>query len=173
MSLRSLFSTSGRLAPLPFVVMVVLVYALSFCSQVLLSKPVTAKLNVLPFALVQAVLIWIWVALHVRRLRDAGRSSGIAIGIAGVYALEVVLLVIVVSLILAAAGTTADNPGGEPLILQLFVILYLLALLSGDPLLGSLQYWIFGIIGLFSLPVIIGVVYSAWAATRASAEPSS
>ena len=99
MNLCSLFSPSGRLAPLPFVLAVAFVYPLSFGSQVLLSKPVTARMSILPFVLAQAVLTWIWIVVHRRRLRDAGRSGGLAVGIAIVYVLEILLLAIMAWLI--------------------------------------------------------------------------
>ena len=50
--------------------------SLSFASQMLLSAPVTAQVSVVPFVLVQVVLIWVWIVLHTRRLRDAGRPTG-------------------------------------------------------------------------------------------------
>ena len=107
--------------------------SLSFGSQVLLSAPVTARMSVVPFALVQAVLIWLWIVLHAQRLHDAGRSAGLAVGIAIVYALEVVLLTIMVWLILQSTATTGGGAGSDATILQLFVILYLLTLLSRRP----------------------------------------
>ena len=64
------------------------VYLVSFASQLLLSPPVTRWAGVWAFALVQAVLIWLWIVLHGNRLRDAGRPTGLAIGVACVYALE-------------------------------------------------------------------------------------
>jgi uncharacterized membrane protein YhaH (DUF805 family) len=171
MSLPSLLSFSGRLAPLPFVVAAIVVYLASFGSQVLLSAPVTARMNVVPFALVQAVLIWLWLVLHARRLHDAGRPAGLAVGIAIVYALEVVLLIIVVWLMLESGMARGGGAGREAGILHLFVILYLLTLLSGDPGLGALQIWIIGFVTLMLLPVAIALGFSLWAATRASAPP--
>jgi uncharacterized membrane protein YhaH (DUF805 family) len=169
MSLRSLLSPSSRLAPLPFAVAAIVVYLLSFGSQVLLSAPVTARMSVVPFALVQAALIWLWIALHVRRLHDAGRSAGLAVGIAIVYALEIVLLTIMVWLILESSGAaTSGGIGSDATILQLFVILYLLTLLSGDPTLGALQIWLMGFVVLMLLPVAIALGFSLWAATRTS-----
>ncbi len=41
------------------------------------------------------MLIWIWFALHAKRLHDAGRGSGLAVGVAVLYVLSVVLLLIV------------------------------------------------------------------------------
>ena len=172
MKFRSLFTPSGRLTPLPFLIAVIIVYSLSFGSQVLLSKPVTARMSVLPFVLTQAVLIWIWIALHMQRLRDAGRNTGLVVGIAIVYALEIVLLAVIAWLILASAGSTTDSAGSQSTILQLFVILYLLAFLSGDPLFGSLQIWAMGFVVLMLLPVVIALGFSVWSATRPSAKPA-
>ena len=174
MSLRSLVSPSGRLAPLPFALAATVVYLLSFGSQVLLSAPVTARMSVVPFALVQAALIWIWIVLHAQRLHDAGRSAGLAVGIAAVYVLEVVLLTIMVWFILESSGAAVSGGvGSDAPILQLFVILYLLTLLSGDPSLGALQVWIVGIVALLLLPVAIALGFSLWTATRKSITAAS
>ena len=153
---------SGRVAPGPFVVAVAVVYLLSFVSQVLLSPPVTAILSVVPFALVQAALIAAWIVLHRRRLADAGRPTGIVVGVALVYALEVVLLIILVWLMLG----TSDGVGPQASILNLFVVLYFLSLLSGDPNLGALQIWILGFVVMMLLPIAIALGFSLWAATR-------
>ena len=159
-------SSTDRLAPLPFAFAVLAVYLASFGSQMLLSPPVTARLSVWPFALAQAVLIIIWVWLHVQRLRDAGRGSGLAYGIAIVYALEIVLFSLLVWLIASSAGTTSGGAGREATILHLFVVLTLLGTITGDPTLSALQVWIAGFAVVMLLPVVIGVCFSLWAATR-------
>src|SRR5689334_15624300 len=105
MALSSLFSRNGRLARGPFVLAVIAVYVASFVSQILLSPAVTARAGVALFVLAQIVLIWLWIVLHTRRLRDAGRPTGIVIGIAMIYVLEVVLLVILIWLMLGAGPT--------------------------------------------------------------------
>jgi hypothetical protein len=160
------FSDSGRLAPLPFAVAAPVVYLISFSSQVLLAPPVTQWAGVWAFALVQAMLIWIWIVLHGSRLRDAGRPTGLALGIACLYALEVVLLVLMVWLILSAGFNRPDEPAGSASILHLFVILYLFALLTGDPNLGELQLWMIGFAVLMMLPVLIAFWFSVWVGTR-------
>ena len=165
-------SSAPRMARGPFAVTVIAVYLLSFASQMLLSPPVTARMNVAPFVLVQIVLIGAWIVLHQRRLRDAGRPTGITIGIAMVYAIEVVLLTILVWLILS--GVPGDSGGeGEATILHLFIILYFLALLTGDPNLGALQIWVMGFVVLMVLPVVIAVIFSLWAGTRPSIAPAT
>jgi hypothetical protein len=160
------FSNVGRLAPLPFALAVLAVYIVSFVSQVLLAPPVTKWAGVWAFALVQAALIWIWIVLHGRRLRDAGRPAGLAIGIACVYALEVVLLVLVVWLMLSAGFNRPDESASSASILHLFVLVYLSALLTGDPGLGELRLWMIGFVVLMLLPVLIAFWFSVWVGTR-------
>jgi len=166
-------TTSAGIKPGPFSAAVLLVYLLSFISQMLLSPPVTSRLSVLPFVLTQGVLIGLWIVLHRRRLRDAGRPSGTAIGVAMVYALEIVLLVIVVWIMLAGATAGSDGAGGAAGILYLFVILYFLAQLTGDPNLGVLQIWVMGFVVLMLLPVVIALGFSIWTGTRPSKTPAS
>jgi len=163
--------SAPRIAPGPFVSAALGIYVLSFASQVLLAAPVTSRLSVAPFALAQALLIASWIVLHRRRLHDAGRPAGIVTGIAIIYALEVVLLIVLVAWILSATAGSSDGVGPNAGILQLFVILYLLTLLSGDPSLGALQVWIFGFVAVLAVPVVIALSFSVWAALRPSISP--
>lgn len=158
-------SSPARLAPGPFTLAVIAVYALSFASQMLLSPPVTGRFNVFAFVLAQVVLIAAWIVLHRRRLHDAGRTTGMVTGIAAIYTLEIVLMVLLIGLLLTAPGPSG-GASGEASIFQLFVLLYFLSLMSGDPTLGSLQIWMLGFAVLLLLPVAIGVYFSAWTAMR-------
>lgn len=159
------------MAPGPFTAAVCGVYIVGFTSQVLLSPTVTARFSVTLFALAQIVLLACWIVLHQRRLHDAGRPTAIVLGIATVYALEIVLLVIVVALMLSATAGASAGAGPDAGILQVFVILYLLTLLAGDQSYGALQIWIVGFIVLMLLPVVIALGFSLWAATRPSKPP--
>ena len=166
-------SQTSRLARGPFVFAVLAVYALSFVSQMLLSAPVTARMSVVPFVLVQMVLIAVWIVLHRRRLHDAGRPTGIVIGVALVYALEVVLLTLLIWLLASTGNTSAgsDFAGSGGGIFHLFAILYLLGVMTGDPGLGALQIWLMGFAVVMVLPILIAIGFSLWAATRPS-QPS-
>jgi len=115
-------------------------------------------------------VIAVWIVLHRRRLHDAGRPTGVAIGIAMIYALEVVLLTLLIWIVSVPSGTSsfADDGAG---IFHLFTILYLLAVLTGDPGLGALQIWLMGLAALMLLPILIAIGFSLWAATRPS-QPS-
>jgi len=158
-------STPPRIASGPFTLAVIAIYALSFASQMLLSPPVTGRFNVFPFVLAQLVLIAAWIVLHRRRLRDAGRPTGMVTGIAAIYALEIVLMVLLIGLLLSVPGSSG-GASGEASVFQLFVLLYFLSLMSGDPTLGSLQIWMLGFAVLLLLPVVVGVYFSAWTAMR-------
>ena len=125
----------------------------------------TGRFNVLPFVLAQLILIAAWIVLHRRRLHDAGRPTGMVTGIAAIYTLEIVLMVLLIGLLLSAPAPSG-GASGEASIFQLFVLLYFLALMSGDPTLGSLQIWMAGFAVLLLLPVAIGVYFSAWTAMR-------
>lgn len=163
------------LAPAPFVIGIVLLYLVSFGSQVLLAPPITTRFNVAPFALVQIVLIVVWIKMHVWRLHDAGRPGGLAYGIAAIYAIEMVLLIGVIGLMVVEGPAAADSAGPDSGVLNLFVILYFLTLLSGDPSGGLVRLWIEGFLILLLVPVVVALVFSAWTATRprAANAPSS
>jgi uncharacterized membrane protein YhaH (DUF805 family) len=170
MNPSSLRTSAARLARGPFAAAVIVVYLLSFASQVLLSGPVTMRLGVVPFLAAQGVLIWLWIVLHQRRLHDAGRPTGTVFGVASVYDLSIILLVLLVWFVLSSTAGTVDGVGPHAGILQLFVVFYLLGSMSGDSSLGALQIWLVGFAALMLLPVAIALGFSVWAATRPSGE---
>jgi uncharacterized membrane protein YhaH (DUF805 family) len=159
----------ARLARGPFALAVIGVYLVSFASQILLSAPVTAHLSVVPFVVAQIALIWLWIVVHRRRLCDAGRPGGIVVGIAMVYALEAVLLTLLIWILTSASGEASGNAG----IFHLFAILYLLGSITGESNLAGVQYWLTGLVVLLLLPVLIAIVFSLWTATKPSVPPSS
>jgi hypothetical protein len=112
----------------------------------------------------QALLIWLWIVLHLRRLRDAGRPAGLVVGIATAYAIEIVFLVAIAWMILSA-----NSAGGEKVtVLHVVLFFYLLGLMSGDPHFGALTIWLYGIVVLLLLPIVAALGLSLWAATRPS-----
>ncbi len=161
----ALFSASGRLPPRPFAFAVTLVYVASFLSQALAAPPVTARAGLWPFAFAQILLTGIWCALHARRLRDAGRSTGTAAGIAVLYALAVALLVLVLAFFVpldADAGEAGSGVGG------LFVLLHLTSLLADASDLGLLGLVLVALVMVASIPVWLALGFSVWAGSRPS-----
>jgi uncharacterized membrane protein YhaH (DUF805 family) len=169
------FSTKGRIGQRAFGWCVLAVYVAGFFSQALLSGNVIVRAGLAPFILVQAALIWTWLALHIKRLRDANEGPAGAIGVAIVYSLAVGLLVLVISLFTGFAAHS-DKPPGTPLsageaIVALFVIIVIFNLLfSGDFSLFATLITI--LVAIACLPLLISFVFSLRTGLRQSAAPT-
>lgn len=165
-SLSTIFSTAGRLAPKPFALGAAAIYVASFLSQFLLAAPITSRASVIPFLLVQIVIAWIWYSLHVRRLRDAGHPTGSAIALTILYALAIVLLLLVMLAIDAPGQPTGPEATPYAHIFQIFLVLFLISMILGDPHMGIFGYVLLGVIALMMLPLVIAIVYTIWAGMR-------
>lgn len=164
-ALRFFFSSEGRLAPQPFLIGAIAVYALGLASHLLTTPAALTRAGLWPFVAAQFVLVWLWFALHAKRLRDAGHGSGVAAAVATVYVLSVALLLFVADSFFNTSDGLMGNAnaaGALDLILLLYVI---------DTLLGSTQYdlaWV--VVALLTLmaliPVVVTVACTVWAATR-------
>src|ERR1700734_1000325 len=94
-ALLLIFSPSGRLPPQTFILAALIIYLAGASSQLLTGPDVIRRAGLWPFMAAQALLIWLWFALHAKRLRDAGRPVGLAAGVSILYALSVALLIII------------------------------------------------------------------------------
>jgi uncharacterized membrane protein YhaH (DUF805 family) len=164
-ALRFLFSPSGRLRPQAFVVAIAAVYAAGAASHGLTTADVIARVGLWAFVAIQALLVWIWFALHTKRLHDAGRGAGLAAGVASLYVLSIVLLVIVA----AAFFNTAAADGADPSSASALGLILLVAVIAA--LTGSAHYdiaWLLvAALTLFAfVPVIVAVLFTLWTATR-------
>ncbi len=168
-ALRFLFSPSGRLSPQVFVVAAIVIYLAGIVSHALTMPTIMARTGPWLFAAVQALLIWIWYVLHAKRLHDAGRSVGPAIGASLLYALSITLLLILaISFYVPLAGQVSDANTASAL--GLILLISIVAVL-----LGSSQYdltWlVVAILVLLSLlPAILAVGVTVFAATRPRGE---
>ncbi len=163
-ALHFLFSPHGRLSPQPFAFAAGAVYAAGVASQWLTLPDVIAHTGLWPFVAVQALLIWVWFALHAKRLRDGGRAVGLAAGVGLLYALSLVLLIIVAASFFNSAGEAADaNTAGA---LGLILLASILALLLGSPHYDLALVMVASLTAMALLPVIVAVVFTVWAATR-------
>ena len=167
-ALRLLLSPFGRLGPKAFVIAVIVVDAAGAASQWLTVLGATASNKLLLFAAVQALLIWVWFVLHAKRLRDAGRSIGLAVGAAVLYALSVVLLLTVATAFFTTGPTNHDaNTIGALTVILLLSILESLGAASSYPL-GSIMIGILAVLAF--LPVVVALIVTLWAATGASVD---
>jgi uncharacterized membrane protein YhaH (DUF805 family) len=168
MKALAIFATTGRMPPRTFALSAVAVYLASFLSQFLLAEPVMAQAGIVPFLVVQLVVAWTWYTVHVKRLRDAGRSTATALALTVLYLLAIALLVL--ALIAANAPGQAGGVDGKPLaaIFQIFLLLFLIGTVLSDPNLGMFGYVILGMLAIVMLPIVIAIAFSVWAGTRPS-----
>ncbi len=165
-AIRFLLSPSGRLPPQPFICGAVIVYLLGAASQLLTRPDVMARGGLWLFAVVQAVLIWVWFALHAKRLRDADRSIGLAAAVSLLYALALILLVLIGAGFATSSGGWGANATGA---LGLILLALIYTVLSGSSS-YDLTWVVVAIIGALAfVPLILAVVLTLWAATRPSA----
>jgi uncharacterized membrane protein YhaH (DUF805 family) len=161
MSPSELFTLSGQLARKPFVITVTAVYLLGFASQVFLTAPVLARAGLLPFIVLHAVLLWLWFTIHAKRLRDAGRNTGSAVGIAVVNVLAITLLLLVIAFLISPVE---DQPGETvgSILATWIVLIFLLKILSGAPDLGWLGVFLLIMFAIALVPILLAVGFSIW-----------
>jgi uncharacterized membrane protein YhaH (DUF805 family) len=168
-ALSFLASPRGRLSTRPFVYSALLVYLLGIASQFLTAADVLSHGGLWLFIAAQLVLVWIWFCLHVKRLHDAGRSIGLAVGTALFYLFSVVLLLIIADGLFTTFNLPLGdaNAGGA---LWLIVVLYIVSALG-----GSAQYdlaWIVVAILSFMaiMPIVLALALTVWSASLPSTD---
>jgi uncharacterized membrane protein YhaH (DUF805 family) len=169
-TLRLLFSPAGWLEPRTFIIAAILVYVVGAASHLLTASTVILRAGMWPFLFAQALFIWIWFAIHAKRLHDAGRTAGLAGSVSILYALSITLLVIVAASFYGAlAGQMPHADANTASALGLILLLSIIAILLGAP-----HYdlaWLMAAILLLiaALPVVLAVVVTLWSATRQTA----
>jgi uncharacterized membrane protein YhaH (DUF805 family) len=166
-ALRFLVSPNGRLRPAPFIYGAVAVYLAGLVSHLLTTPHVITRAGLWPFIAAQILLVWIWFALHSKRLHDAGRGNGLAVGVAALYALSVLLLLIVAG----SFFNTSDGPmmdASATSALGLILVLYIVSALAGSSQ-YDLAWAVVVILTLMAfVPIIVAVSLTIWSATRPS-----
>ena len=165
-NLRSFLSPSGRLSPLSFLIAIVVVYAAFVASQALTLRDVIKAAGLWPFLAAQLVLIWIWYVLHARRLRDAGKTVGIAVAISFLYLLSVALLVMVAGAFYGALAGESETDPNTVGALKLLLFVWVVAMQSGVPQDGLLWLIVVALVLLVYAPIVLAVATTVWAATR-------
>jgi uncharacterized membrane protein YhaH (DUF805 family) len=164
-----LLSPSGRLKPQPFIYGAIAIYLFGAASHFLTTPDILRRGGLWPFVTVQLFLVWIWFSLHAKRLHDAGRSSGLAVGIGLLYLLSVVLLLIVADGFLTTANMPMADANATGA-LWLLLVLYVVSALA-----GSTQYdlaWVVIAILTFMafVPIVAALAFTLWAARKPSAQ---
>jgi uncharacterized membrane protein YhaH (DUF805 family) len=171
-ALGFLFSPAGRLEPRPFITGAIGVYLVGAASQLLTAANVAQRAGVLPFVAIQLVVPWIWFCLHSKRLHDAGRSSGLAVGVALLYLLSVVQVLIVPNgFFMPSSHLLGDaNVGGEQL---LILIVYVVSVLGGSGQYDLVPVVVIILIALTFLPIVLALAVTVWAARLKSQLPGA
>lgn len=171
-ALRFLFVPSGRLRSQPFVLAAIGVYVAGFAAQAL-TLPEMLVYGLLPFAIVQAVLIWIWFALHAKRLHDSGHYSGCALVVSALYALSVALLLSVGASLARGFIVPAAQGSFNTSTLDIINVILVNDILYGFSMLqGTLRAYDPSFLGLnvmAFLPPAVAVTLTIWAAKQPSA----
>lgn len=166
-TLRTIFSPSGRLSPQTFIVLIGLVYVAGAVSHALTVPDVIMRAGLWPFIAAQALLIWIWYALHAKRLRDGGRAAGLAVAAAVLYTLAVALMIIVaVSFYGALSAQVPDANTASAF--GLLLLVSIIAILLGAPHYDAAWLMVVVLLLLAFVPIIVAVAVTLWAATRPS-----
>jgi uncharacterized membrane protein YhaH (DUF805 family) len=163
-------SPAGRIARKPFAIGVVVVYLVSFGSRTLLASPAVAQGGLAPFMVAQLLIVWAWYVLHAKRLRDAQRSPASAVAVAVVYGFAIALMALIAVELAPRPG--AVDAAGQPSAgwAEILIVLYLLALFSGEPHLGIFGTILVALMVLVLAPIVITLVFSIVTGARRSVE---
>ncbi len=152
-----IFASAGRIRPGCFAAAILAVYVFGLAAQLLTVPVVLSRAGLWPFVLAQAFLIWIWFALHAKRLSDAGRGPALAQGIAVIHVLAVALLILAGAFVLdSVAALEKSTPVSIAVLRQVLTFSRGLS----DPL------TLLGLVACASL--LIAPIFSIWAASQPS-----
>jgi uncharacterized membrane protein YhaH (DUF805 family) len=158
-------SPSGRLRPHAFIYGALAVYFFGAGSHLLTTPAVISRAGLWPFVVAQALLVWVWFVLHAKRLHDAGRGSGLAVGIALLYVLSIVLLMFIADSFFNTTDGLMDNAGATGA-LELILLLYVIVTLIGSPHYDLAWLLVVGLLAIGFVPLVVALIFSVWTAQR-------
>jgi uncharacterized membrane protein YhaH (DUF805 family) len=159
----------GRLRPQPFIYGAIAVYLFGVASHLLTTPDVIRRGGLWPFIAVQILLVWIWFVLHAKRLHDAGKGDGLAVGVGLLYVLSIVLLLIVADGFFNTSDGLMHNASATSA-LELILLLYVVVTLIGSPH-YDLAWLMVAMLTLVAFaPIVVAVSFTVWTARRPSVE---
>ncbi len=168
----SLLSPHGRLRPHAFIYGALAVYLFGAASHLLTTPGVISRAGLWPFIAAQALLVWIWFVLHAKRLHDAGRGSGLAVGIGLLYVLSIVLLIFIADSFFNTTDGLMNNAAATGA-LELILLLYVIVTLIGSPHYDLAWLLVVALLAVGFVPIIVALIFSVWAARRPSVDQPS
>ena len=154
---------------------IIVVYLLALGSHALTAPDWLARGGLIVFALAQILLLWSWYALHVKRLRDAGYAAAPAIGVALIYLLALILLLMILTFFMQSAAqaiVSGDTLPGSAM-LGLYMLIFVLGVLANPRQLDMLDLYAALLVLILASPLLIVTGFTIWAATRPSARSHS
>jgi len=167
-------SLDGRLSRRAFWLSLLVIYAGGLAAQFLLTPQVLAQSGIWPFCAVQAALIWAWLVIHIKRLRDAGQGGATAIAVSVIYALAIALLMVLIAFLTnpnvsgappAGSQTPADAAGNAWL--GIFLVFAIFGVLFSHDF-GMFMVILKLMIFLACLPLLISMAFSLITGLRKS-----
>jgi len=169
-AMRFLLSPNGRLRPQPFIYGAAGVYLLGVASHLLTAPEVIGQGGLWPFIAAQILLVWIWFALHAKRLHDGGKGGGLAAAVGLLYALSLVLLLIVADSFFNTSDGLMGNAGAAGA-LELILLLYVIVTLIGSPHYDIAWLMVVLLLVVGFAPTAVALFFTAWAARRPTVQP--
>ncbi len=162
------FSPSGELEQGPYVRSMLALLIGAVLSHLLTAPVALAQFGILPFVIVQFVIVWWWFCLIVKRLHDAERSI---LGVTAVALISfIAVLFLAVMLVLQVSDTSAGTlapwlPASIGLLLYPFVFFF--NLVTG-PAANAQDLHVALLALLIVAPPLLTIWWSVWAALQPS-----
>ena len=168
MSIFESLLPSGELKQGPYVRSMLALVIAAVLSHLLTAPAVTAQLGILPFVIMQIVIVWWWFCLTVKRLRDAERSI---LGVTAVALISfIAVLFLAVMLVVQVSDTTVGIAGPwlpASIGLLIYPFVFLFNLMTG-PSANSQDLHIALLALLIVAPPLLTIGWSIWAAQQPS-----
>ena len=168
MKILESFSPSGELQQGPYWRSMLALLIGAVLSHLLTAPAVLAQLGILPFIIVQIVIVWWWYCLIVKRLHEAERSI---LGVTAVALISfIAVLFLAVMLVLQVSDTSAGAAGPwlpASISLLIYPFVFLFNLVTG-PAANSQDLHIALLSLLIVAPPLLTIWWSVWAALQPS-----
>ena len=165
--MKLFLSPSGALSRSGFFLAIAIVYLLGLVSQMLTAPLVLERAGLWAFCAAQLVLLWSWYCLHAKRLREAGRGTGIAAGVAVIYLLALILLLMVLFFFMMPDAATGDTVPASSFV-GLYMLLWVFGVFGDRPGAGTVELYALLLLAVASAPFLLVFGCTIWAGTRRS-----
>lgn len=162
------FSPTGELRPEPYVRSILALFIGAVLSHLLTAPVALLQFGIMPFVLVQCVLVWLWFCLTVKRAHDAERSI---LGISAVALIAFISVIFLAVLLILQATETGEGAAASwfpaSLSLLTYPFVFLFDLVAGTDDTSQDRHLAFLTL-LIAAPPFLTLWWSVWAAVQPS-----